>query len=98
MKRYLFQRLLFLLPTLWGALTLVFLLIHLVPGDPIEVMLGETASAADKEELRRNLGLDQSLMVQYRSFLTSAVGGDLGSSLYEQARVSDLIRARLPAT
>ena len=98
MKRYLLQRLLFFLPTLWGALTLVFLLIHLVPGDPIEVMLGETASAADKEELRRSLGLDQPLMLQYRRFLTGVLSGDLGSSLYEQSRVSDLIRARLPAT
>ena len=44
MKRYFFQRLLLLLPTLLGALTLVFFLIHLVPGDPIEVMLGETAT------------------------------------------------------
>jgi peptide/nickel transport system permease protein len=97
-KRYLLQRLLFLLPTLWGALTLVFLLIHLVPGDPIEVMLGETAGAVDKEHLRRSLGLDQPLMVQYRRFLVSVLSGDLGSSLYEQSRVSDLIRARLPAT
>ena len=48
-KRYLLQRSLLLLPTLFGALTLVFFLIHLVPGDPVEVMLGETASAADKE-------------------------------------------------
>jgi peptide/nickel transport system permease protein len=97
-KRYLLQRLLFFLPTLWGALTLVFLLIHLVPGDPIEVMLGETASAADKEELRRSLGLDQPLMLQYQRFFTGVLSGDLGSSLYEQSRVSDLIRARLPAT
>jgi peptide/nickel transport system permease protein len=97
-KRYLLQRLLLLLPTLFGALTLVFFLIHLVPGDPIEVMLGETASAADKEELRRNLALDQPLTVQYRNFLTGLLKGDLGQSLYEQSSVADLISARLPAT
>jgi peptide/nickel transport system permease protein len=97
-KRYLLQRLVFLLPTLWGALTLVFFLIHLVPGDPVEVMLGETAGAADRDELRRSLGLDQPLMVQYRGFLTSVLSGDLGGSLYEQSRVSELIRATLPAT
>jgi peptide/nickel transport system permease protein len=97
-KRYLLQRLLFFLPTLWGALTLVFLLIHLIPGDPIEVMLGETASAADKEELRRSLGLNQPLTLQYWHFLTGVLSGDLGSSLYEPSSVSDLIRARLPAT
>ena len=98
MKRYLLQRSLLLLPTLFGALTLVFFLIHLVPGDPIEVMLGETASAADKDELRRSLALDQPLMAQYRSFLTGLLRGDLGRSLYEQSSITDLIRARLPAT
>ena len=98
MKRYLFQRLLLLLPTLFGALSLVFLLIHLVPGDPVEVMLGETASGADKEELRRSLGLDQPLWTQYRSFLTDLPRGDLGRSLYEQASVTDIIGSRLPAT
>jgi peptide/nickel transport system permease protein len=97
-KRYLLQRSLLLLPTLFGALTLVFFLIHLVPGDPVEVMLGETASTADKEELRRSLALDQPLMVQYHSFLTGLLQGNLGSSLYEQSSVTDLIRARLPAT
>jgi peptide/nickel transport system permease protein len=97
-KRYLLQRSLLLLPTLFGALTLVFFLIHLVPGDPVEIMLGETASAADKEELRRSLALDQPLMVQYHSFLTGLLRGNLGSSLYEQSSVTDLIRTRLPAT
>ncbi|TMA78806.1 MAG: glutathione ABC transporter permease GsiC, partial [Deltaproteobacteria bacterium] len=69
MTHYLHQRLLLLVPTLFGALTLVFVLIHLIPGDPVEVMLGETATAADKEELRRNLGFDQPLSAQYGSFL-----------------------------
>ena len=86
------------MPTLFGALTLVFFLIHLVPGDPVEIMLGETASAADKEELRRSLALDQPLMIQYRNFLTGLLRGNLGRSLYEQSGVADLIRARLPAT
>jgi peptide/nickel transport system permease protein len=97
-KRYLLQRLLLFLPTLLGALTLVFFLIHLIPGDPIEVMLGETASAADKEELRRALGLDQPIPVQYTSFLSALARGDLGRSLYEQSSVAGLISARFPAT
>jgi peptide/nickel transport system permease protein len=97
-KSYLHRRLLLLLPTLFGALTLVFVLIHLIPGDPVEVMLGESATAADKEELRRRLGLDQPLSAQYRSFLIQLAAGDLGRSLYEQASVADIIRARLPAT
>jgi peptide/nickel transport system permease protein len=97
-NRYLLQRFLLLLPTLLGAVTLVFFLIHLVPGDPVEVMLGETASAADKEEMRRNLGLDRPLITQYGRFLSSFVQGDLGRSLYENQSVSDLILARVPAT
>src|SRR5262245_53681915 len=70
----------------------------MIPGDPVEVMLGETASSTDKQELRRDLGLDQSLLTQYLKFLTNLATGDLGRSLYEQAGVIDIIRARLPAT
>jgi peptide/nickel transport system permease protein len=97
-KRYFLQRLLLLLPTLLGALTLVFFLIHLVPGDPVEVILGETASAADKEELRRSLGLDQPVVARYVGFLLAFAQGDLGRSLYEAQNVSDLVFARVPAT
>ena len=98
MKRYFLNRLLLLLPTLFGALTLVFFLINLVPGDPVEVMLGETASSADKEELRRQLGLDQPVLTRYTGFLADLSRGDLGHSLYENAEVAKLIAARLPAT
>ncbi len=98
MKRYFLNRLLWLLPTLLGALTLVFFLINLVPGDPVEVMLGETASSADKEELRRQLGLDQPVLKRYTNFLADLSRGDLGYSLYENAEVAKLIAARLPAT
>jgi ABC-type dipeptide/oligopeptide/nickel transport system permease component len=97
-KLYLVQRLLLLLPTLLGAITLVFFLIHLIPGDPVEVMLGETATSADKAELRSALGLDQPMIAQYGDFVMGLMQGDLGQSLYEQARVADLIRARMPAT
>jgi peptide/nickel transport system permease protein len=61
-------------------------------------MLGETASAADKEELRRALGLDRSLVMQYASFLGGLARGSLGRSLYEQGGVAEIISARLPAT
>jgi peptide/nickel transport system permease protein len=97
-KRYVIRRLALLLPTLLGAVTLVFFLIHTVPGDPVEVMLGETAAAADKEALRRSLGLDQPLFSQYGNFLAGLVTGDLGRSLHEQASVAGLIWARLAAT
>ena len=98
MKRYLFHRVLLLLPTLLGAVTLVFFLVHLIPGDPVDVMLGETAGIIDKEELRRALGLDQPVLQQYGQFLIKLARSDLGQSLYEQASVAELIRARLPAT
>jgi peptide/nickel transport system permease protein len=97
-KRYFIHRLLLLLPTLLGALTLVFLLVHLIPGDPVDVMLGETANAADKEELRRSLGFDRPLAEQYRSFLAGLALFDLGRSLHEQQSVAMIISARLPAT
>ncbi|HEX9265011.1 MAG TPA: nickel ABC transporter permease [Candidatus Binatia bacterium] len=98
MKRYVFYRLLFLLPTLLGALTLVFLLIHLIPGDPVDVMLGETAGTADKEALRESLGLNRPLAAQYRTFLIDLAAGNLGRSLYERAGVTEIVRARFPAT
>ncbi|MBI2985747.1 MAG: ABC transporter permease [Deltaproteobacteria bacterium] len=97
-KRYLINRLLLFFPTLLGSLTLVFFLIHLVPGDPVEVMLGETANSADKEALRRALGLDLPIWTQYLRFLAALVQGDFGRSLYEQAGVAELILARFPAT
>lgn len=98
MKRYLVQRLLLLAPTLLGALTLVFFFIHLIPGDPIEVMLGETASATDKEQLRHALALDKPIAVQYANFLSALARGNLGHSLYEQSSVATIIAAHLPAT
>jgi peptide/nickel transport system permease protein len=76
----------------------VFLLIRAVPGDPVEAMLGETASSIDKAALRRELGLDQPLARQYLHFLAGLARADLGRSLYEQATVTQLILRRLPAT
>ena len=98
MKRYFLYRFVLLLPTLLGVLTLVFLLIHLIPGDPVEVMLGETASPADREELRQSLGLNRPLAAQYRTFLIDLAAGDLGRSLYERASVAAIVSARYPAT
>jgi peptide/nickel transport system permease protein len=85
-------------PTFLGAVTLVFLFVHLIPGDPVEIMLGETASAADKEALRRQLGLDLPLWRQYADFMGGFFKADLGRSLYEDSAVIDLVVARLPAT
>jgi ABC-type dipeptide/oligopeptide/nickel transport system permease component len=98
MARYLLQRLLFTLPALWLVLTLVFLLIHIVPGDPVEQMLGEGAAPGQITQLRHGLGLDQPLYVQYGSYLARLVHGDLGQSLKFQAPVRRIIFERYPAT
>lgn len=94
----LLRRLALVLPTLLGVATLVFFFVHLVPGDPVEMMLGESAAAADRERIRAALGLDRPLWAQYLGFLARAVHGDLGRSLHGGTPVSELILARLPAT
>ncbi len=98
MMRYLCRRLMLAFPTVLGVATLVFLLIHLVPGDPVDVMLGETARNADKVRLRHQLGLDRPVPVQYARYLSHLVRGDLGRSLHSGRPVRRLIVARYPAT
>ncbi|NCA69626.1 MAG: ABC transporter permease [Sphingobacteriia bacterium] len=81
-----------------GVSTLVFLLLHLVPGDPVEVMLGEGASAADRETLRAALGLDRPVAVQYRDYLLGLARLDLGVSLHTRQPVGDLLAERIGPT
>ncbi len=85
-------------PVIFGVLLLTFLLVHLVPGDPVEVMLGESANAADRTQLSADLGLDQSLVVQFGRYLNKVVHGDLGVSIHSKKPISDLLAERLPAT
>ena len=98
MKRYIFKRFVIMVPTLIGALTLVFFFTHVLPGDPVEMMLGETANAVDKQALRRELGLDQPLWIQYSAFVRGLARGDLGESLQRRTPVMDLLLSRFPAT
>ncbi len=98
MGRFIIRRILLTVPVLLGVATLVFALIHLVPGDPAEAMLGETASAADLNDLRARLGLDQPLLVQYRHFLTGLVQGDLGTSFRYGTPVTGEILQRMGPT
>ena len=98
LARFVARRLLLLVPTVVGVATLVFLILHLTPGDPVEAMLGETALAADKEALRRALGLDRPWWEQYAAFLAGLARGDLGFSLQSRERVLALVAARYPAT
>jgi peptide/nickel transport system permease protein len=96
--RFLLRRLLLTVPVLLGVATLVFSLIHLVPGDPVQAMLGDSASPQDIADLRGRLGLDRPLLVQYGSFLRGAIRGDLGSSLRTNQTVTAAILERMPAT
>ena len=98
MLRYLVHRLLLTIPVLLGVATLVFSLIHLVPGDPAQAMLGDGASAQDIVELRTSLGLDRPLLEQYVTFLRRAIIGDLGLSFRTGQPVTAMIVERLPAT
>jgi ABC-type dipeptide/oligopeptide/nickel transport system permease component len=86
------------LPALWLVLTLVFLMIHIVPGDPVEQMLGEGAAPGELTQLRHSLGLDLSLSAQYGHYLSQLAHGDLGHSLKFQAPVRRIIFERYPAT
>jgi peptide/nickel transport system permease protein len=95
---YLIRRLLLTIPVLFGVATLVFALIHLVPGDPALAMLGEGASQAEVLKLRQTLGLDRPLFVQYGSFLGGIARGDLGTSFRYNAPVTAQIRERFPNT
>ena len=98
MLRYLVRRLLLTIPVLLGVATLVFSLIHLVPGDPAQSMLGDSAPAEDVARLRQTLGLDRPLLVQYQSFLAGLVHGDLGRSFRYGTPVTREIGSRLART
>ena len=98
MTRFLIRRLLLTIPVLIGVATLVFSLIHLVPGDPVQAMLGESASPLDVAQLRTTLGLDRPLYQQYASFARGALRGDLGTSLRTNQPVTAVILERMPAT
>jgi peptide/nickel transport system permease protein len=98
MLSYIARRLALTLPVLLGVATLVFSLIHLVPGDPAQAMLGDGASPEDIAQLRTRLGLDRPLTQQYARYLKGLVRGDLGTSLRTQQPVTTQIAERLPAT
>jgi len=98
MIRHFLQRLLYTLPALWLILTMVFLLIHIVPGDPVLQMLGQDARPEDLADLRHRLQLDQPLRVQYVRYLEGLARGDWGRSLRYSAPVRPIVLQRFPAT
>jgi peptide/nickel transport system permease protein len=98
MLHFLLRRLLLTIPVLLGVATLVFSLIHLVPGDPVQAMIGESAPPQEIARVRAQLGLDRPLYVQYWTFLEGVGKGDLGVSLRTNEPVAQAIADRMPAT
>lgn len=92
------KRVLQAVPTLLGVVTLVFFLLHMVPGDPVDALLGETAMPADRAALRAALHLDEPLPARYGRYLAGIAAGDWGMSLVDKRPVLELIAARIPAT
>ena len=98
MIRYISLRLLFALPALWLIVTMVFLLAHIVPGDPVAQMLGEGARADDLQQMRHALGLDVPIPLQYERYLKGVLHGNLGESFRFQQPVTKVILEHYPAT
>ena len=98
MIRYISLRLLFALPALWLIVTMVFLLAHIVPGDPVQQMLGEGARLDDLREMRHSLGLDVPVAVQYGRYMAGVAHGNLGESFRFQQPVASLVLSHFPAT
>src|SRR5580698_2746996 len=98
MPRYIISRVLYTLPVIWLVVSTVFLLIHFVPGDPVQQMLGEGAAADDIQAVRHAYGLDVALGTQYLNYWKGVLHGDLGKSLRFNQGVTKLIAQRYPYT
>lgn len=98
MIRFISIRILLAIPALWLIVTMVFLLAHIVPGDPVQQMLGEGARSEDLQQLRHTLGLDLPLPTQYGRYLAHVIRGDLGESIRFQQPVTRMILSHYPAT
>jgi peptide/nickel transport system permease protein len=98
MDKYVLRRVIIVFPTTLAVVTLVFLILHLAPGDPARIGLGQVATSEDIERARAQLGLDDPLFIQYVRFLARMVRGDLGTSFITHEPVAGLILSRLPVT
>ena len=95
---FLIKKLFSFATVIFGVLLLTFLLIHVVPGDPVEVMLGESASVADRDALRADLGLNQPLITQFGRYLGKLAHGDFGQSIHTKTPIIEMLKTRYPAT
>ena len=98
MLAYLIRRILILIPTLLGVSVIVFLMLHITPGDPAELLLGERATEASLQAMREHLGLNKPLYVQYGLFLERLLQGDLGETIWTRQQVWIEVKQRFPAT
>ncbi len=98
MRRYVVRRLLLLVPVLLGVSVIIFMVLHLAPGDPAEIMLGSQATQADLERLRAELGLTEPLYLQYVHWLGLVARGDLGRSIWMKRPVLNEVLGRFKAT
>jgi peptide/nickel transport system permease protein len=94
----LLRRLAWFVPTLLGLLTVTFVISRVIPGDPVALVAGDTATPAQVEALRRQLGFDRPLPVQFVSYVGRLLRGDMGTSLYTTRPIADDLASRLPAT
>lgn len=99
MFRYIRRRLIIMIPVLWGVATLVFFFMYMLPGDPASVILAQSGGKAENiQALREQLGLDDPLHTQYLRFLSNAVRGDFGDSIFLHQPVNKLLLENLPAS
>jgi len=98
MLQYVIKRLLLAIPILVAVVTLVFFVVRMAPGDPAQVILGDSASQESLTAIRAELGLDRPVIVQYGEFLVSVMKGDLGNSIIRKQSVNSIIADVLPYT
>ena len=98
MLQYVIKRLLLAIPILLAVVTLVFFVVRLAPGDPAQVILGDSASQESLNSLRAELGLDRPILIQYGEFLLSVVKGDLGNSIIRKQSINSIVAEVLPYT
>lgn len=98
MRKYLLRRIFWIIPVLFAVSTIVFFLIHIIPGDPVDLIIGERALPADRAQLAHELKLDQPVVAQYAGFLKGIVTGDWGKSIFDSTPVLEQIKERYGAT
>lgn len=98
MLKYIIKKLLLMIPVLLGLTIIVFLILHLAPGDPVHKVVGPNATPEVYENVKRSMGLDRPLIIQYFDYLGNLLKGDLGSSILQHRPVADIVMERFPIT